>query len=184
MIRSRVSPIVGPLCVLMLAVGVAPAGQERRTTQLTIKGVWRVSEWTTTGPKGRHVRSPQPWFAVFTDRHYTFIGVTSEMPRPQLPAPPRRTDKQVADAFNRFVAAFGTYEAVGREALVITASGTSSNEKTLSAKRLVTLNPNDIGSSQTYTYRVEGGNTLWLTEGDAAEGSSRNPTTWRFERLE
>jgi hypothetical protein len=180
---SRVCATVGTLCFLVLAVGV-PAGQERRGSQVTIKGVWRVSEWTTTGPKGHTSRSPQPWFGVFTDRHYAFIGVTSDMPRPPLPALARRTDKQVADAFNRFVAAFGTYEVTGRGSLVITSSGTSSSEQTLAAKRLVSLNPNEMESSQTYTFGLEGSSTLLLTESEGADGLIRNPTSWRFVRVE
>ena len=180
MTTSRFSVLVAMTAAIACPIGLTVTGQVRSAT-FTLKGVWQVTQWTTSGPKGRTNKSPQPWYCIFTDRHYTIIGVNGDTPRPALPAPAKRTTRQLGDAFDRFVAGFGTYETTGREALVITGSGTSSGERTITAKRLVNVNPNDMGGSQTFTYTLESPNTLWLT---LTNEGGVPATTFKLTRIE
>lgn len=96
--------------------------------------------------------------------------MTGDKPRPELPEKDA-TDKQVADAFRPFVAQGGTYEIKGNE--IIT--------RPITAK-----NPNAMrkGAFQTSTFRLEGGDTLWLVSKANANGPFANPTTLKLTRLE
>jgi hypothetical protein len=180
---SRIAILVGVAVLVTWALGLTLAGQVR-SSSMTIKGVWQVTEWSTSGLKGRVNQSPQPWYYVFTDRHYSVIGVNGDTPRPALPPPAKRTPRQLSDAFERFVAGFGTYGTTGRDTLIIGGSGTTSGEKTLLGKRLVSLHPNDMASSQTFTYILEGANTVWLTLTAEGAGPVANPTTFKLTRVE
>jgi hypothetical protein len=86
MITSRFSVLVALTAAIALPFGFTLTGQVRSAT-LTLKGVWQVTQWTTSGLNGRTNSSPQPWYYVFTDRHYTIIGVNGNTPRPALPPP-------------------------------------------------------------------------------------------------
>src|SRR5436190_23872119 len=123
MSTSRFSVLVATMAAIACALGLTLTGQVR-SGALTLKGVWQVNQWITAGPKGRTNNNPQPWYWIFTDRHYTVIGVNGDTPRPALPAPTKRTARHLSDALDRFVAGFGTYETSGRETLVITGAGT------------------------------------------------------------
>jgi len=127
-------------------------------------GVWRIAETITTGPDGKRNPSPQPGLLIFTKRHYSVTFVTSDSPRPELPAT-GATDRQRSEAFGAFDSVAGTYEVKGDQILFT---------------RIVAKNPNAMrpGASATDTLRFEGPDTLWLTE------PREYPRMWKLTRLE
>ena len=134
-------------------------------------GVWRVAEETTTGPNGRKNTNPQPGVLIFTQRYYSVNEVTANAPRPELPPPDKRTDKQVADAFGPFTGQAGTYEIKGNE---------------LTYRPIAAKNPNVMRAGHFFvdTFRMEGNNTLWLTGKANNAGPIANPGTTKLTRLE
>ena len=133
-------------------------------------GVWRVSEVTFTGPNARTVKNPQPGIVIFTPGHYSIELVNTEAPRPELPLE-GATDKQRADAFGPFTANAGTYAIKGNE---------------LTRTIMVAKNPRTMsgGRFNVETFKMEGKNTLWLTDKADSTGPTANPTTVKFTRLE
>ena len=103
--------LVGVVVGITQRSGFAQGG----SSNSAVIGVWRVSEVTTTGPNGRKNTNPQPGVRIFTQRYYGIDEVTSNAPRPELPPPPKATDKQVAEAFGPFIGQAGTYEIKGNE---------------------------------------------------------------------
>jgi hypothetical protein len=95
--------------------------------------------------------------------------VTSDTPRPELPL--QATDKQVADAYRPFTANAGTYEIKGDE---------------LTYKIIVGKSPETMheGNFRVVTFRMEGKDTLWLTQKATPAGALTNPTTVKLTRLE
>jgi hypothetical protein len=136
-----------------------------------VVGVWRVAELTRTGPNAGTNAHPQPGLYIFTARHYSIETVTSDGPRPELPEQ-GATDKQRSDAFGPpFTANAGTYEIKGNE-LIDTV--------------IVAKNPNIMrtGALQTFTFKMEGKNTLWLTQKANQNGPVTNPPTVKLTRVE
>jgi hypothetical protein len=142
---------------------------QQRTAPSPIVGVWRIVEHTTGGPNGTTDTNPQPSIYIFTPRYYSITAETSSGPRPDLP--PNPTDKQRADAFGPFTANAGTYDITGNE---------------LTYRRIVTKLPSGMRppSSWTMTFRLEGNDTLWLTQPHAEVDGSPYPSTWKLTRLE
>ena len=156
--------------IVMLVVGVMQTigAAQRGRVVAPLVGVWRQSELTTTGLDGRTRVNPhpEPGLLIFTARYYSFNAVTSDGPRPALPVPlTAATDKQLADAFGPFHAVVGTYEIEGNRIMLT---------------RIAAKNPNSMrtGNSEFDTFRLEGTDTLWLTE------QRQNPVTWRLTRVE
>jgi hypothetical protein len=135
----------------------------------TVVGVWRVSEVTYTGPNARTVTNPQPGIQIFTHRYYSVSRVTSDAPRPDLPAQ-GATDKQIAEAFAGFIGQSGTYEIKGNELTT----------RPIVAKGPPTMRP---GTFFTNTFKLEG-DTLWLVSKSDTSGPVANPTTTKLTRLE
>ena len=134
-------------------------------------GVWHVSELTFIGENERTVTKPQPGIVIFTPHYYSRNLVTSDAPRPELPPPDKLTDKQIAAAFRPFTANAGTYEIRGNE---------------LTTKRIAAKNPAEMraGNFLTFTFRLEGRDTLWLTSKTDENGPLVNPTAVKLTRLE
>jgi hypothetical protein len=88
-----------------------------------------------------------------------------------LPPPDKATDKQIAEAFVPFTANAGTYEIRGDE---------------LTTKRITAKNPAEMraGNSLTFTFRLDGRDTLWLTSKTDENGPPANPTAVKLTRLE
>jgi Lipocalin-like domain len=137
--------LVVPLGVAQI-VGLA----QRDSSNSPVIGVWRISETTFTRPNARTVTNPQPSVVIFTRRYYSTDRVTSDAPRPELPAQ-GATDKQIADVYRPFVGNAGTYEIKGNE---------------ITLKRIVSKNPKVMrdGNLEVNTFKMEGKDTLWLTE--------------------
>jgi hypothetical protein len=133
-------------------------------------GVWRTSEVTRTGPNAGTNASPQPGLTIFTSRYYSIDSVTSDAPRPDLPQQ-GATDKQRADAWGPFTANAGTYAIKGNE---------------LTNTVITAKNPNVMksGGWQAFTFRMDGKNTLWLTQKANQDGPVANPTTFKLTRVE
>jgi hypothetical protein len=173
-VSKRMAVPAAAIVVFLLSVSQVVGVAQRGTASSPIVGVWRVTERTTTGPNGKKNASPQPGVRIFTAHYYSTNVVTTDAPRPELAD--NATDKQVADAFGPFTANAGAYEIKGNEILI----------KTIVAKLPAAMRP---GSGETLTFRMEGKDTLWLTQkpGAAALGADRpveNPTTWKLTRLE
>jgi hypothetical protein len=155
---------------LVFSVIQISAYTQRANSNASVIGVWRVSEWTTSGPNGRKITNPQPTVIIFTRRYFSRNEVTSDVPRPELPAQ-GATDKQVADAFRLFDGEAATYEIEGNE---------------ITFKRIVTKNPASMrdGNFLVVTFRMEGNDTLWITAKANQNGPIANPTITRLNRLE
>jgi hypothetical protein len=163
---------VGVLAAVVIGITQIASFAQRGTSNASVVGVWRVSEVTTTGPNGRKYTNPQPSVRIFTQRYYAIDEVTSDAPRPELPLPAdKQTDKQKADAFGPFVGQAGTYEIKGAEMTL----------KRITAKNPATMK---VGTFAVNTFRMEGNNTLWLTQKATEAGPATNPTTWKLTRLE
>lgn len=159
--------IAGVVIGMTGIVGHAQLGNSNSS----VIGVWRVTEITFKGPNERTVTQPQPGIVIVTPRYYSRNIVTSDAPRPELPSPDKLTDKQIADAFGPFIANAGTYEIRGDE---------------LTTKRITAKNPAEMrdGNFLTFTFRLEGRDTLWLTSKMDENGPLANPTAVKLNRLE
>ena len=166
----RSKHLAAALIVSILALGTLTAAQDGRGNP-TIVGVWKITQVTTTGSNARTNTNPQPSIRIFTARHFSVTDVTAEKPRPDLPPPDKRTDKQIRDVIEGFQARAGTYELKGNE-LVYQLS--------------VTMVPNYMkaGVTLTSTVRFEGNNTVYLTSKTDPNGPVANPSTIKLTRIE
>jgi hypothetical protein len=163
--RLLTSAIVVVLVGIAQVAGVA----QSRGAKSPVVGVWRLSEVTETGANARTITTPQPGLIIFTPRYYSIELVTSDAPRPELPQQ-GATDKQRADAFGPFTANAGTYDIKGNE---------------LMTTIMTAKNPNAMKSgSQTFTFKMDGKNTLLLTQTRGLNGPVANPATVKFTRVE
>jgi hypothetical protein len=136
-----------------------------------LKGVWRVTEVRTTGPNAGTNSNPQPGLILFTDKYYSIMRVTSDRPRPDLPADPAKaTAAELNAVYGVFTANSGTYEV----------SGDTMVTHPLVAQNPLALHP---GYFATYSFKLEG-KMLTLTRVRNANGPDANPTTMKLSRLE
>ena len=130
-------------------------------------GVWKLVQMDFTGPEARTVPDPQPGIGIFTERYVTFMAVTRDTPRAELPENP--TDAQLAEAFNSFLAGVSTYEA---------------QENTITLHPVINKDPNTKPSdTMTMEYQLEG-DTLSITPKGTPEGPIENPYSAKFIRVE
>jgi hypothetical protein len=160
--------VVSLALTLVLVYGSLIALAQRGASPVV--GVWKVAEVTFTGPKARTLTNPQPGIRIFTASHYSVNQVTSEGPRPLLPET-GATDKQLLDAFGPLNVSAGTYQIVGDEIRLTRVVGKTAN----------TMKP---GNFMTFTFRMDGKNTLWMTSKASDEGTVPNPQTTKLTRLE
>ena len=161
---------VGAAAGIIVSVGhIVGVAQSKSASPLM--GAWKVAEVTRTGARAGKTTSPQPGLYIFTAGHYAVETVNSDAPRPDLPPAETRTDKQVAEAFGPFTANAGSYEIKGNE---------------VTTHVMVAKNPGTMkdGSFQLVTFRLEGKNTLWLTQKSNSNGPAQNPTTIKLKRIE
>ena len=159
------------LSVAMALLGVIVSAQSRSASPATLQGVWRVVEVRTTGPNASTNSSPQPGLYIFTAKHYSFLRVTADKPRPDQPQDPEKANSaELMAAWGPFFANSGTYEL---------------SDRTLTIRPLVAQNPRAMrsGSSPTFSYKIEG-DTLWLTDESGIRGPIANPTTVKLARAE
>jgi hypothetical protein len=136
----------------------------------SVVGAWKVAERSYEGANPRKITNPQPGVWLFTRRHYSFTDDTSDNGRPTFPAE-GATAQQRADVFGPFTAQAGTYEINGSE---------------ITFKRIAAKNPNNLrpGRFTTWTFRLEGSNTLWATQKANQDGPLANQMTLKLTRLE
>ena len=156
--------------LVVLLGGVTRIGAQAAAANSPVVGVWRVAEIAVTGPNASTIKTPQPGLVIFTQRHYSIDMVTSDAPRPELPAQ-GPTDKQIADAFGPFTGNAGTYAIKGTE---------------LTRTPVAAKSPNAMSSGvfQVDTIKMEGKDTLWLTPKANRAGPVANPTTLKLTRVE
>jgi hypothetical protein len=152
------------LLALTLFAGIAHA----QSTATPLTGTWRVTEVVLTGPDAATHSNPQPGLYLFTGKHYSYVQVRGDQPRPDLSDKP--TDAELLAAYNPVIANSGTYEV----------SGT-----TLITHPIVAKNPNAMhaGNSLNSTFKLEG-KTLVLTQVSTQSGPVANPVTIKLTRIE
>ena len=167
--RRILSAAVAGAMILVIGQGTSSAKRTRGSSSPVV-GVWHIAERATAGSDSEKNTNPQPGVRIFTQRYYSFTEVTADAPRPDFPAQ-GSTDKQRADAWGPFTGQAGTYEIKGNE---------------LTTKRIAAKNPSVMkaGSFTTYTFRMEGNDTLWLTEKTSESGPVQTPLTIKLTRLE
>lgn len=69
---------------LTLMIPSVVRAHSKPVPDLSVQGVWRVTEVTTTGLNGTTNRQPQPGLWIFTGKHFSIVGVNSERPCPGL----------------------------------------------------------------------------------------------------
>jgi hypothetical protein len=150
------------LVVIVIFAGIA------HSQPASLKGVWQVSEVTTTGPTAATTSSPQPGLYIFTGKYYSAVVVTGDTPRPDLSEKP--TDAELLAAYTPFRGQSGTYEV----------SGTTVTLHPMVAKAPNVMHPDSVF---TYSFKWEG-KTLALTGISTQAGPTTNPTTIKLSRLE
>jgi hypothetical protein len=155
-------------CLLAVSISTLALAQ-RGSASSSLVGVWKVVEVTRTGPNAHTNTSPQPGLYTFTAGYFYKTEVTAEAPRPELP--PNPTDKQLVDAWTPYFSVAGSYETKGDELIM---------------HRFLSKGPNGMrpGTTVSDTFRLEGKDTLWLTDRVDQNGPVQNPTTRRLTRLE
>lgn len=136
-----------------------------------LQGVWKLTEVTTTGPKGVKQAAPQPGFYLFTGKHYSIVTVNSDAPRPDLPRDTNTaTLEQLQASWGPFTGQSGTYEVKGSE---------------VTFHALAAKNPSAMkdGNFSTSSFKIEG-NTLTLVNKANQAGPATNPTTRKLTRVE
>jgi len=136
-----------------------------------LQGVWKMTEVTTTGPKGAQQAAPQPGFYLFTGKHYSIVTVNADKPRPDLPQDTNTaTLEQLQASWGPFTAQSGTYEVKGAE---------------VTFHALAAKNPSAMkaGNFSTSTFKIEG-TTLTLVNKANQAGPATNPTTRKLTRVE
>jgi hypothetical protein len=155
--------------VLVLAFAVSFAAQSKSGS---IRGAWKLTQVTRTGPSAVSNGNPQPSLYLFTAKHYSIMSVNSEQPRPSVGRGevPQATADQLRAMWDPFTANSGTYEISG---------------DTLTTHPMVAKNPGVMvsGNFTTYTVTIQG-NTLTLVTKANNSGPAQNPTTYKLARLE
>jgi hypothetical protein len=149
-----------------LAVGLGWPAPIAGQFSTELEGAWRVV--SLSGPGMRTVDAPQPGLLLFTGRHYSYTFVTSDGPRPPLPAGPTTPDVLV-NVWNPFTANAGTFEIVG---------------ETMTRRPLVAKSPDAMapGAFNEYRFRLVA-DTLWITPTRTEAGDVRAASTVRYVRV-
>jgi hypothetical protein len=155
------------LLALIAANGAALA----QSSPNPLRGAWQSIEIVTPGPGGSTTVTTQPSLYIFTAKHYSIAAVTSNEPRPQLPADVRQaTAAELLATWFPYTSNSGTYEVSG---------------DTLTMRPLVAKNPSvmNVGNYFVNSVKIDG-NTLSLTVTRSVNGPVTNSSTVRLKRLE
>jgi hypothetical protein len=153
------------VCMAALVVLVTV---QSAVAQGKVEGAWKVIEVTLTGPNARTIPVTQPNLYVFTEKHFSYAGIQSETPRPELPA--NATDAQKVATWTPFYANAGTYEIRGT---------------TFTGHAIVSKDPNQMkeGSLGICDLKFEG-KMLFVTFKATDAGPIANPYTMKLVRVE
>jgi hypothetical protein len=140
------------LCLLIANVAFAQ-------TKPSVEGVWKVAETippgTTAQDKSTNTTNSNTEIGllIFTKGYYSGMGVEGREARGRVrpPIDPKNlTDAEKIERYEQwksFVANAGTYEI---------------KESTISMRATVAKNPNRVDKANTWEFKLEGTNTLWL----------------------
>ena len=131
----------------------------------TLIGVWKLTELQSP-VSAMNTTNPQPWITIFTQKHFSTIGVSGEKPRPDMPKDP--TKEQLIEFFRTFGSVAGTYKV---------------EDATLTMHVIVSWIPNYMNEQKTdvRTFRFEGDNLVLI------QAPPENPaiqTIWKYTRIE
>ena len=175
----RLPAVASALFVVVLIGGltITALAQSPGGSKPAVQGVWRIVERTTTDPNGAAGlgtnSNPQPGLYIFTGKH--FAQVVDQSPkgksRPELPDVAKATADQLRAVWNPFVATAGTYEMAGGD---------------ITLRTVVTKTPAAAGKPAfaTWSYKLEGKDTLVMTQKSNQAGPITTPTTLKFTRIE
>jgi hypothetical protein len=156
---------------LSLAFCLLTASGAFAQTKPSVEGVWKIAEVIppsanaedkSSNPTGAPRTSPVPSISssntdmgllIFTKGYYSAMGVEGREARTAVE--PAKDPKNLTDAekiaryeqWRRFIANAGTYEI---------------KESTINMRATVAKNPNRTGRTNTWEFKLEGTNTLWL----------------------
>jgi len=136
-----------------------------------LQGVWKIVEVKTSGPNASTDSSPQPGMFFFAAKHYSFIRIFGQAPRPDLPADlTKATASELYAVWNPFGANAGTYEVTGDK---------------MTCHPAIAKNPSVManGAKVVATFKLEG-NSLWITTVSTVAGPAKDPETLKLVRLE
>ncbi len=149
-------------------IGVSLIGQAKPS----IQGVWRAQEMVWVGGANpATAKNPQPYFRIYTAKHFSLVGVMSGEARRMLQppkSPPNLTDAEKVARYEHwlpFHGQAGTYEIKGTQIV---------------HRWLVGKGEADTQRLQTHDFKLDG-NTLWLFNREGGSGAEFNV---RFTRLE
>jgi hypothetical protein len=94
-------------CMVALAVLVTV---QSAAAKGKLEGVWKITEVNISGSKP--ITGTNPSLMIFTKKHFSFMAVTGNKPRSDLPQK-EATDAQKAAAWGPFMAIAGKYEVKG-----------------------------------------------------------------------
>ena len=126
-----------------------------------------MAEVTLTGPNARTITNPQASLYIFTKKHFSFVEIRGEKPRPDLPQKDP-TDAQKVATWTPFWAGAGTYEVKGT---------------TWTFHPIVAKNPIEPGAFTIWDFKIEG-NTLTMTLKATKAGPIATPPTYKLVRVE
>lgn len=76
-----------------------------------VQGVWQSTETIIGGPDGTAFKVSQPTLSIFTKKHYSFMSILGDTPRPDISERSPATPELMKEVFvDRFTANGGTYE--------------------------------------------------------------------------
>lgn len=159
--RASKATAIGVLMILMLAT----AAQAQ-----SIVGVWKVTEETTTGEKGKTRAISQPSLFIFTKGHYSIMWITSDKERPIVDARTVSADELRSIYVDSFVANGGKYDYI---------------RGMLSLWPSVAKSPSFMHGGSYVTHKVKiTGKTMTMTSVESQGYPVRNPTTLKLTRVE
>ena len=122
----------------------------------TIEGVWTIEEMETVGRSDEGINSnPQPSLFIFTKQHYSVMFVSGIEPRPLFKTT-TPSEKEIAAAYNVFIANSGTYS-VSLKSRVDSSGGFELEGSNLVLHPSVAKDPNFMsGGSISYGFQLEG----------------------------
>ncbi len=159
---TKARTIVSCMAVLAAMVIVQSAAAQGK-----LEGVWKLTEVNLTSPNARTITPAESGIWIITKKYVSFVAVTGDKPRPDLPRE-NATDAQKVATWTPFQANVGSYQIKGT---------------TLTVHPIVAKNPIQSGAFTALDFKIEG-NTLLLTPKANKDGPIANPYTLRMARLE
>ena len=148
--------LITALSLLMACAQTPEPAAKTEEAPPTIEGVWKIEEMETIGgPNEGIITDPQPSLHIFTKQHYSIMFVSGIEPRPLFETT-TPSEKEIAAAYNVFIANGGTY-AVTLKSNVGSSGGVELESSNLVLHPSVAKDPNFMsGGSISYEFQLEG----------------------------